>query len=151
MHIGEVTHVGYSGSRYDLSPKQIDKLREYLLRVSMFPGTKWLHHGCATGGDYTAHTIGLEYSFKIALHPPVNNDWTDFRCFQEYHYRDREYSYSGRNQRIVLASNVMITTPKTPWRKGGTWNTIGHAERINKPRVIIYPNGDEQIYGLEVD
>jgi hypothetical protein len=48
----------------------------------------------------------------------------------------------ARNRDIVHASDKLIAAPKSrTYRTGGTWHTIGYAQKEGKPVTIVWPDG----------
>lgn len=138
----EVDHVGFSGSRLGMSEKQLEWV-EHLLRLRITEHeVGWFHHGGCIGSDTQAHWIAQRLGYKICLHPPLDDKFQEPGLAAFCDSVEEKFSYNGRNQRIVLATKYLIATPHNLVnRRGGTWNAIEHAERIRRPRVIIYRNG----------
>lgn len=135
----KVLHVGFSGTREGMNEFQKKHLahwlREFMLKSKLHEDL-WLHHGDCVGADVEAHITAREYGYYIYKHPPIDGKLS---ANMPSDREDPPYSYSGRNQRIVLATHVLIATPKKD-SGGGTWNTIQHAINNNRPRVIIHRN-----------
>jgi hypothetical protein len=49
--------------------------------------------------------------------------------------------YGERNQDIVNASDYVIGAPLDDSRRGGTWQTIGMAQRKGNLWRVVYPTG----------
>jgi hypothetical protein len=145
----DVTHVGFTGSREGMSGPQISLVREYLLEICMFPGPKWLHHGDCIGSDERAHHIAKELGYKIKLRPPLDPKYRAF-LQDDCDEVDQPWSYHGRNQRIVHATQLLLATPlHAEPMSGGTWYTIEFAKRVKKPVAIFYRDGRIEQYGIE--
>ena len=146
----EITHVGFSGSREGMTEVQKALVYEYLLEISMFPGLKWFHHGDCIGSDREAHYISKKLVYAVHLHPPLDPRMRAF-LQDDCDKVDEPWSYHGRNQRIVKATQLLLATPfsSNPTASGGTWYTIRHALTNNRPTVIFYRDGRIESYGLE--
>jgi hypothetical protein len=132
--------IGFTGTRQGMSPSQLERVRK-LLELH-FHGSKhsWFHHGDCIGADTQAREVAKAIGYQIHCHPPLdpsNRAWTEFDL------RDPEYSYHGRNQRIVKACNSIIGAPLTYSNiGGGTWWTIDCARRMRKSRYIVFRDGE---------
>lgn len=130
--------VGYSGSRYGMTPHQKSELKVFLsLRVKKY-GVGVFHHGLCIGGDQEAHEIALELGYRIYGHPPIDQKLMYEFDTSEFVHLDRPFSFSGRNQRIVLNSKILFAAPRVG--SVGTYNAIRHAENYSLPHAIVYEN-----------
>jgi hypothetical protein len=148
IDLATVENVGFSGSKEGMSKAQMDCVYQWLLELAMVPGPKRFHHGDCVGADTEAHVIAKSLGYLITLHPPIDPKYRahlDSQCDLVM----PQYSYHGRNHRIVIASQVLIATPKSMIEKGGTWNSIRHAINMSKPRVIIDRQGEEHLVNME--
>ncbi len=138
-------HVGFSGTREEMSRKQADEvyriLRQYY--VDHYKGEDlWFHHGDCIGSDTLARLTATNLGYKVYRHPPLDDK---FQAFTSYDATDPPYSYHGRNKRIVHACALLVATPlKSYDGGGGTWFTIKHARSINKPNIVIFRDGTVQ-------
>lgn len=139
-----ILRVGYSGSRFGMSPKQF-LYTEQLLEERQRIEDRWGHHGDCVGGDSQFHSLCVKYGYKTRKHPPLEGEHNRAHC--ECDSEDKPYSYSGRNQRICLATDFLVATPFTKHETGGTWNTINHARRMKMPHVIIFRDGNIEQQG----
>ena len=132
-------NVGFTGTRKGMSPPQL--LRVETIIENHFHGrpNSWFHHGDCIGADAEAREFAAYMGYQIHCHPPLdpsNRAWTPFDL------RDPEYSYHGRNQRIVKQCDFLIAAPfQSVSEEGGTWWTINCARRLHKPRYIIFRDG----------
>lgn len=141
----EVDHVGFSGSRLGMSDKQLEWFERLLIIRMSQCGLGWFHHGGCIGADTQAHMIAKELGYRIELHPSLDHKFTAIHM-TDCDKTNPEFSYHGRNQRIVLASKFLMMTPRSTGQQGGTWNTIGHARSIKRPHTVIYRNGKIEEY-----
>jgi len=139
----QVSHVGFSGSREGMSKRQLDIVRHWLLEICMYPNAPiWFHHGDCIGADAEAHQIAKEYGYKIHLHPPLDPKYRA-NLGGECNIVEECWSYHGRNQRILKASQLLIATPKKVLSQGGgTWYTILKAIEWKIPRIVVDPDGN---------
>lgn len=138
-------HLAYSGSRFGMTLQQKDYLISFL--ATMIQGSEIekiiLHHGVCVGGDTEADEIARALGLKIWFHPSIKTDWTNPELLKmPCEGIDAAYSYSGRNQRMVLACDFLIATPKNMIKHGGTWNAISHARAAKKNYIVVDQRGD---------
>lgn len=141
-------HIGFSGSRLGMSAAQSKFVYDFLRQnyVDHYKEDPWFHHGLCIGSDQQAHTIAKGLGYKIHGHPPLDQKFTfqDFGLL-DFAVMDSAYSYHGRNQRINLASRILIATPYYKHQThGGTWYTINHARMIRKPHIVFHRDGEIQ-------
>lgn len=131
--------IGFTGTQIGMTEAQKTRFRQLMLGFS-FPVDEF-HHGDCIGADSTAHDIVREihpYTI-IIIHPPINGS--------KRAYRDGTIlpaaEYLQRNKDIVDNTDGLIATPAQIGEqlRSGTWSTIRYARKLNKPIIIIYPNG----------
>lgn len=131
--------IGFSGTREGMNDFQKEHVKHWLIDFMLKTGmddSVWFHHGGCVGADLEAHHIARESGYHLYLHPPVNT-FAQAILPTDCDKSDDPFSFSGRNQRIVLATDVLIAAPKKS-SGGGTWNTIQHAINARKPHIIVY-------------
>lgn len=131
--------IGFSGTREGMNDFQKAQVKSWLVEFmlrSQVHDNVWLHHGGCVGADLEAHHIAKRIGYYLYLHPPLNT-FAQAILPTDCDKSDDPFSFSGRNQRIVVASDVLIAAPKRS-SGGGTWNTIQHAINAKKPHIIIY-------------
>lgn len=149
-----MTVLGFTGTRYAPSDAQCAFISRHLSG-----DIEELHHGVCVGADAVAHRLAISFGVFVHLHPPNIDGFLDIEALKLAQesirlalYEDREPHlkvhepkwYHDRNYDIVDACELLIATPKTErnvHRPGGTWNTIGIAERLEKPTLICLPDG----------
>jgi hypothetical protein len=102
-----------------------------------------LHHGLCVGGDADGHGIARLAGYFIVGHPPIDTKLTaDLQCEEIWPAKP----YLDRNKDIARCCHVLIAAPAeaNEQMRGGTWSTIRYARRINKPVVLILPDGKVQ-------
>jgi hypothetical protein len=135
--------IGFSGTRHGMTGPQLDAFKALLGRLAdAHPGVEF-HHGDCVGADDQAATFAntLSTVATIVSHPPVvatqraYNPWADRVEYPR--------PYFDRNRAIVAACDVLIAAPAemaNPLR-GGTWHTLGVAEREGRPVWVCWPDG----------
>lgn len=131
-------HIGFSGSRFGMTEQQSISVRNLLEERRHILSQGWFHHGDCVGSDAQACEIARNLGYKIYRHPPLEKKM-NANC--PYDATDPEYSYHGRNQRIVKATSLLIATPRDNTGSGGTWWTIICARRMKRPRIIVLRDG----------
>jgi predicted Rossmann fold nucleotide-binding protein DprA/Smf involved in DNA uptake len=118
--------VGIAGSRERTDAKSvvdyIDSLGENDVVIS--GGCR----GVDTWAEIAAKRRGLKTIVFLPEKPPKGapkHEWTK--------------AFYARNLQIAEACDVLVAFV-SPKRKGGTENTINHAEKLGKPVIINYPN-----------
>jgi hypothetical protein len=125
--------VGFTGTREGMTDQQRRKMCELLAELQPSEA----HHGDCIGADAEFHALVGRIA-PVVIHPPSVPNRRAF-CGAEVVLIPR--SYLERNRNIVDACELLIATPKSDVRKGGTWYTIGYAERRGKLAVIVWPDG----------
>jgi hypothetical protein len=130
--------IGFTGSRDGMTDAQRSQL-EWMLAVQSVAGGVEFHHGDCIGSDAEAHDIARQLGYKIVIHPPVNDELRAF-CKgdvvlepKEYHARDRD---------IVDDTDMTFATPR--YHSRGTKYTIGYADEVNKPCLVIDMTGQAE-------
>lgn len=142
-------HVGFTGTRYDVTPEQwkvLDTKLGDLLETSTDQPV--LHHGACVGADTSAHLLAWRRGYKVVLHPPSNRKLRSWVERTEF-WNDAtdvvlpEKEYLARNVDIVACSAVLLGTPDgEPRTLSGTWHTIRAAGRMGVQTIVIMPDGE---------
>lgn len=98
------------------------------------------HHGDCVGGDSEGHDIAKAAKLRINVHPPTNDR---MRAFREGDVMWEPAPYLERNQMIGRACDVLVAAPATETEelRSGTWSTVRFVRTLDKPIMIIMPNG----------
>ena len=133
-------HVGFTGTREAVTPIQATILREQLYRLNFVKRRMVGHSGDCINADALFHGIAKEFGWYTIGHIPRVEA---LRAYCVYDEEREPTNYQERNRQIVHASQAMIAVPNTMREKpnGGTWFTIRYARRLNKPLLIIWPDG----------
>ena len=127
--------IGFSGTREGMTERQLKSIKQYLLSiVSVYVDE--LHHGDCIGSDKQIHDICTEAGIKTVSHPPINSSKRAFCSTTET--RDC-FEYLKRDRNIVDETDILLATPNSDDRRGGTWYTIGYAFSQDKQAIIFYP------------
>jgi hypothetical protein len=135
-------HIGFTGTREGMSPKQFDALAEILSGIRhTFDGTHpaanlVFHHGDCAGADSEAHDLAAELGFWTIAHPPTNPKHRAFCAADEIL---PELPYLERDRAIVEVCDRLIAAPLTrdEQPRSGTWYTIRHAYTLGCPVTIL--------------
>lgn len=129
--------IGFTGTREGMTTEQKETVKQLLIEHQ----PDWIHHGDCVGADADFHQIGRELGIRIKGHPPIK---PDYRAYCEFDEVNSPKSYYARNRDIVTESGLLIATPKenSQQTKGGTWYTVGYAQTVKKPRIIVWPGGE---------
>jgi len=109
-----------------------------------FHGVVELHEGRAIGADTQLYYLGKSLGCFVVIHPATNLK------YQSDHGNPKEdkllpaYGYHTRNKHIVNDGNFLTGFPNQPepWTRGGTAHAIKYARGIEKPVILIWPNGN---------
>jgi hypothetical protein len=139
-------HVGVTASSGRVTPAQLRKFGACLADIKDNSDDKefWLHHGDCIEGDAKAHKMAIRHDFKIHLHPPIDNKKRAY--VKHYDECEPAYDYLVRNKHIVFESAILFGMPDgfEEQLRSGTWSTVRFARNLQKPLVIIFPDGSTQ-------
>lgn len=132
--------IGMTGTRRGLTIQQkyaVKTLFKELYNLKEF------HHGDCVGADeQVAAFIKNNYpSVEIIGHPPLKNTLRAyFPSTKNLPLKD----YIERNHDIVNYSDLMLGFPGEMHEvlRSGTWATIRYSKKIERPLIIVFPNGD---------
>ena len=102
-----------------------------------------LHDGDAVGVDESVYHLARALGIHVILHPPTSYKWRAF-CGDSRDTVRGEKSFKVRDKDMVDESDFLISVPPTaldPSGAGGTGWTTDYARSVNKPLVLIWPNG----------
>lgn len=125
--------VGVVGSRRRNSPKDLEKLEMYVLSL-MRKARKsnslleFVSGGCNEGADYFIAGLCTRYNLPLKEHLPKIEGYFD--------YYKRVQAYYDRNRLIAEDCNFLLAMVAED-RKGGTENTIKHANDLGKKVILI--------------
>jgi hypothetical protein len=113
----------------------------------------WFHHGDCVGADEEAHEVAVALGYRIHVHPPANEKYQADTVLNVplMDRLDAPAPYMKRNQAIVDSCSILVACPQqdqvmlssglVSTQRSGTWSTIRKAQKVNKPRVIVYADG----------
>ena len=125
--------VGFTGTREGMSQPQKEQFVVKLFEL----GVHEFHHGDCIGADADAHDIVREFfpNVKIVIHPPSK---TRTQAFKKGDESRIPAPYITRDKAIVNDTEWLIGSPLGPEKiRSGTWTTIRHARKINKPHTVL--------------
>lgn len=136
--------IGFTGTRNGMTSEQKEKVKQILAAVPKITGAV---HGVCVGADEDFHSIIRENYPDVLIHgrPGVSAKGTenDYRADCSVDMITITMPYFKRNREIVNECDILIATPAQMTRQqfGGTWYTVGYAEKINKSVYIVLPDG----------
>lgn len=129
--------IGFTGTQQGMTKAQSVTLHSLL---SALQPTEF-HHGDCIGADAEAHQISTILKIpKIVIHPPIIST-KRANCSSPHILPVKDYLL--RNRDIVDATDILIATPKeaTNQLRSGTWSTYRYANKLNRPTILVYPDG----------
>ncbi len=150
--------LGFTGSRRPLIHPQVVALTEFLVHPIIPQGVKpgiWeAHHGDCTGGDEYFHdTIGVVNPECIRhVHSPRENQHRAFVTVRSTDILWPPKDYLIRNRDIIESCDLLIGCPSSMTFSlgSGSWWTIEAAKKVNKPTIIILPNGSKEYFNVAI-
>jgi hypothetical protein len=127
--------VGFTGTRYGMSPAQIEAVTMVVKRFAE-AGPLAAIHGDCIGSDEDFHVIARGFGARVEAHPGLNVRLRA-RCDADLiHPPTNNFQ---RNRRIVDTSAAMVATPLEPTHRdyGGTWYTVDYALKQKKPLALV--------------
>lgn len=137
--------VGYTGPRLGLLPPQRLALGEVLSSLS---GT--MHNGAAEGGDRAAAELWGQWPWRRGIEFfPCNREQREWAVLWIQGTRAPEARtvhpirppLVRNRENLVDPCDLLVATPAGPKPEGGTWSTIRYARRVEKPVVLVWPDG----------
>lgn len=129
--------LGITGTRHGTTREQ----RATFCRLVAEWKPSEIHHGDCFGADAEIQAIAIKRKIPTISHPPEN---ISKRAFTTGNREVRKVkSYLVRNANIVMEVDVLMAFPETfkEELRSGTWATIREARRVQKPVIVIWPNG----------
>ncbi len=132
-------YVGITGTQDGVTEAQFSSLKELIEMLFM----NEIHGGDCVGFDAECITLVQEIrpDVKTVGHPPSN---PKKRAFLEYDELREEKEYIKRNHNIVDETGYLLACPNgyvEVKRGSGTWATIRYARKLNRPIIILWPDG----------
>ena len=126
--------VGVTGTREGMTQHQKE---QFALKIHEL-NTVEFHHGDCLGADAEAHDIirTVFPHIRIVVHPPLSDYMRAFKVGDETR---PPYDYIPRDKNIVDETDFLIGAPLTNDEviRSGTWTTIRHARKTNKPHKVL--------------
>jgi hypothetical protein len=149
-------HVGFTGTRHGMTPQQFAAFDAVLECLGGF-GRLTLHHGDCVGGDEEAHRAARRRRARVEVHPgrgmTSSHLVPDLRARCDGDVIHPVLTFFHRNRRIVDLSDVVVAAPREAARqhRGGTWYTVGYAEKRGKTLAVLSPRPDGVVIELSGD
>lgn len=133
-------HTGFTGTQRGMTPHQKSRVRRLLHELLVPDRGNYAHHGDCVGADADFHALAESRGYHLVGHPPDNPAKRAFCDFDELW---PEKPYRIRNKDIVDQCDLLLACPRrfTEMVRSGTWMTIRMAWRIEKPVIIVWPDG----------
>lgn len=129
--------VSFTGTRKGMNEEQKTLFEEILKELKAHA----LFHGDCIGADNDAHVIANALNIEILKRPCVLLD-------QRAHTKEgiciaEPEQPLDRNKKLVDDGEILVATPAgmDEEQRSGTWSTIRYARKVEKPIIIIFPNG----------
>ena len=139
--------LGFTGTRHGMTAAQKKAVTELVREVRPVEA----HHGVCVGADADFHWIVRRElpGCRIIGHPGPDEAMQNDVVRDDCNELALPLTNFARNRVIVGAVDYMIGTPYKMIRetRGGTWYTISHAEKTDKPLSIIWPDGSAKSRG----
>jgi hypothetical protein len=122
------THIGFTGTRFGMSPAQLATVQALLAESAPQGGT--VHHGDCVGADAELHGLARAAGLRVVIHPgPADDVAHQAGCAGDE--RREPMTHMRRNRAIVDAAAIMIAAPfeDEPQPRGGSWKTIEMARK----------------------
>ena len=133
--------VGFTGTRHGMTEQQKWILKGIAVFIEEF------HVGDCVGADEEAHRIVKDYGrAKTIGHPP---EVGTLRAFCEYDEEREPKPYLTRNRDIIReGKHLLIAAPgeKNEVQRSGTWLTVRYARNRMRNHIIIYPDGEVEVF-----
>jgi hypothetical protein len=130
--------LGITGTRKGMTRDQKFRVSQFLYYLK----PEIINHGDAVGADAEFHDLAVELVNPwINVYPPDN---PKYRANKKGDCIHTPLTYGVRDDNIIKDSDLMLATPfeyEERQRGSGTWMTIRHTEKFDKPLVIIWPDG----------
>jgi hypothetical protein len=137
--------VGFTGTQRGMTSDQMHRLPPLISECFEF------HHGGCVGSDQEAHNLALPECITIVVHPcNIKSKQAVLRWPVGYNLtRLPEKPPFECNWDIVRAVDVLIAAPKGRFMEmqgSGTWATVRYARKLDKPVVVIFPEGEMELW-----
>lgn len=135
----KITRYGFTGTRHGMTKEQSFAVSDVLCEVDNF--FIEFHHGCCVGADLEAHNIARGLGIVVHGHPGPDSV-PPIECVWIWPVE----KHLIRNRRIVESTDKLIAVPNTfeEVLRSGTWSTIRYAMKLDKPVIIIFPDGSDK-------
>lgn len=131
--------MGFTGTRKGMTDGQKTTFSKLLNELKP---THFVHGDCI-GADADAHDAAIKAGVSVRIRPST---LTKQRAYVEGY--DVEFPPKPpleRNKDIVNDANIMVACPSgyEEELRSGTWSTIRYSRRLNKPLIIVWPDGSK--------
>ena len=134
--------LGVTGTRHHITKLQFHTSTKIIQTFYDLYGNQkpHLHHGDCIGADYAMSTIAQNIGYWTVSHPPIQSG---YRAYLKSDETRTQKDYLVRNVDIIYSSDVLLGVPNSfnNQTRSGTWYTIRYALGIDKPVIVVYPDG----------
>lgn len=133
-------NIGFTGTRKGKTEAQLASV------ISFLDGLEFIaHHGDCEGWDEIFDIICYEMQICRLLYPSTSKTrrWSEVHRPENCEVAQLAKPPMERNPDIVNPVDAMLACPGEMFEelRSGTWATIRYARKINKPLIIIWPDG----------
>lgn len=143
--------VGFTGTQDGMSTEQQIEIHMLLGDLQAYARASTGLHGMCVGADAQFHELAKALGYRIVGYPGLNRlGEVEKRATMVCDVERRPQFFLDRNYDMTLESHVMLATPKQMQevKRSGTWMTIRAAKRLDRPTVVVYPDGSSAVTGL---
>jgi hypothetical protein len=147
-----MSKIGFTGTRAEITFNQKMGIASILAKNLEKVSINEFRHGQCVGADCYVAAVAKNLTYKVIAYPgfPGGNR-ADRQYRGKFNKNDvvmAEEEFFTRNRLIVLASDLMIATPKESYEtlRSGTWATVRFATKKGKHLIVVLPNGQMKEY-----
>ncbi len=130
--------VAFVGSREYTNKRKIKDML-FKLRQKYGNEVEIVSGGQPKGADGIAKKYALEFDMNYVEFPPAHYRWNQ-HCILEHTQYGKPYGvwhYSNRNKQLAEYCDIVLAFLPNGIVKGGTANTLKHAEKANK-KILVF-------------
>ncbi len=135
--------IGFTGTQKGMTAAQKREVTGILARICdpLKDHNRFAHHGDCVGADAEFDLIAHSLRWVTIIHPASDVSESKKAHTQEHGWIAKPALI--RNHDIVDVSELLIATPgqSTEVQRSGTWATIRYAHKVQKPLIVISPDG----------
>lgn len=135
--------IGFTGTREGMTSMQRNTLPALLFRLRLTNA----RHGDCIGADKQFHVIIRARFQEAKIHGHPGPD-SPLRAHCQFDTCAEPKEYLKRNMDIVQFSDALVAVPKEEKeiQRSGTWATFRYAKSIGRLAILIYPDGEYEVF-----